>query len=160
MRTGESEGTLDAAESFWEPQISPEDEYNPYFPPIPADRIREWEERSGLRLPASLAEALTVHDGGWVRGTQIWIDPLDDFSVLSHHQWDDHFAPGNQEEEEFEGVDRGKLVMIGDYVGCGIVLDFRGGPEPRVVAMHHNLGGVLRDEECGTFDEFITHMRR
>lgn len=151
---------MDAVESFWEPQISPGDEYHPYHPPIPAAGIREWEERNGLRLPASLAEALTVHNGGRVRRTEIWIDPLDDFSVLSHHRWDDHFAPGNQEEEEFEGVDRGKLVAIGHFVGCGVILDFRRGLEPIVLAMHHNLGGILRDEGCGTFDEFINQMRR
>mgnify|MGYP001110793699 CR=1 FL=1 len=147
---------MDDAESFWEPQESPGDEYNPYFPPIPADRIREWEERNGLQLPVSLAEALTVHDGGWVRGSVgTWIDRLENFSLCSDPGWDQHFAPGNQEEEEFEGVDRSKLVMFGDACGCGLILDYRRGGEPGVLVMWHNLGGILRDEGCRTFDEFI-----
>jgi hypothetical protein len=153
-----------AAESFWEPQASPGDEYDPerhpYSPPATGAQVRAWEELHGLRLPASLAEALTVHDGGRVRGTDLEIEPLGGFSVLDDGQWDGHFSPGNQEGEEFEGVDRDKLVLIGECWGCGVVLDCRRGPEPNVLAMHHNLGGVLRDEGCGTFDEFLQGLRR
>jgi hypothetical protein len=151
---------MSANESFWEPQLSPDDEYDPYCPPTTETKVREWESRHELHLSSSLAEALTVHDGGRVRGTDLVIDSLEGFSVLDDGQWDDHFSPGNQEEEEFEGVDRSKLVLIGECCGCGVVLDYRRGPEPNVLVMHHNLGGVLRDEGCGTFDEFITGLRR
>ena len=57
-------------------------------------------------------------------------------------------------------MDRSKFVMIGDCWGCGVVLDYRQGPEPKVVLMHYNLGGVLRDQACGTFDTFIQGLRR
>ena len=150
---------MGVANDFWEPQI-PGDEYVPFFPPMPEAEIRRWEERHSLRLPASLIMALTVHDGGKVRGTEIRIDPLGGFSVLDDDQWDDHFSPGNQEEVEFEGVDRSKLVMIGDMYGCGLVLDYVGRSEPRVVTMWHDLGGVLRDEGHGTFDLFVEGSRR
>jgi hypothetical protein len=158
------EGVVSDTESFWEPQPSPggghDPDRHPYRPPAPDARVRGWEERNGLRLPASLAEALTVHDGGRVRGTDLEIESMGGFSVLDDGGWDGHFSPGNQEGGEFEGVDRGKLVLIGECWGCGVVLDYRRGPESNVLAMHHNLGGVLRDEGCGTFDEFLRGLRR
>lgn len=144
------------AESFWEPQVAG-DMYHPEFAPASAARISEWEKQHSFRLPTSLSEALTVHNGGWVRGTQVWIEPIDDFSMLADPRWDDHFAPGNQ--DEFEGVDRGKLLLIGDSCGCGIVLDYSSSSEPTVLLMHHNLGGELRDEGLGTFDEFVERAR-
>jgi hypothetical protein len=150
---------MSAAETFWEPPNS-EDEDDPEAPPVPEGEIREWEGRNGLRLPASLAEAMRVQNGGRVRGTDLMIESLGGFSVLDDEQWDEHFSPGNQEEEEFEGVDRSKLLSIGDCWGCGVVLDYRRGPDPKVLTMHHNLGGILRDEACGFFDEFIEGLRR
>jgi hypothetical protein len=57
-------------------------------------------------------------------------------------------------------MDRSRLVLIGDCCGCGVILDYRRGSQPNVLVMHHNLGGVLRDEGCGTFDEFIEALRR
>ena len=145
---------MSAAESFWEPGDDSDS------PPISKAKIQEWEKEQGLRLPFCLANALTVNNGGQVRGTDLVIEPLENFSVLDDEQWDQHLSPDNQEEEEFKGVDRSKLVLIGDCWGCGVVLDYRQGAEPKVLAMHDNLGGVLRDEGSGTLDEFIEGLRR
>ena len=144
---------MSAAELFWEPGDDSDS------PPISKAKIQEWEKEHGLRLPFCLAKALTVNNGGQVRGTDLVIEPLENFSVLDDEQWDQHLSPDNQEEEEFKGVDRSKLVLIGDCCGCGVVLDYCQGAEPKVLAMHDNLGGVLRDEESGTLDEFIEGLR-
>ena len=144
---------MSAAELFW----APVDDSDP--PPISKAKIQEWEKEHGLRLPFCLAKALTVNNGGQVRGTDLVIEPLENFSVLDDEQWDQHLSPDNQEEEEFKGVDRSKLVLIGDCCGCGVVLDYCQGAEPKVLAMHDDLGGVLRDEGSGTLDEFIEGLR-
>jgi hypothetical protein len=144
---------MSAAESFWEPEDNSES------PPISKAMIQEWEKEHGLRLPLCLTKALTVNNGGQVRGTDLVIEPLENFSVLDDEQWDEHLSPDNQEEEEFKDVDRTKLVLIGDCWGCGVVLDYRQGVEPKILAMHHDLGGVLRDDGSGTLDEFIEGLR-
>lgn len=147
---------MPAAALFWEPG----DESDPDSPPIPEREIRDWELKNGLRLPVSLAKALTIHNGGQVRGADRVIEPLESFSVLDDERWDQHLSRDNQEEGEFKAIDRRKLALIGDCWGCGVVLDFRHGPEPKVLAMHHGDGGVLRDEASGTLDEFIEGLRR
>jgi hypothetical protein len=145
---------MSVAESFWEPGDDSDS------PPISKAEIQAWERENGLQLPGCLAKALAVNNGGQVRGTELVIEPLENLSVLDDEQWDQHLSPDNQEEEEFKDVDRSKLVLIGDCYGCGVVLDYCQGAEPRLLAMHHNLGGVLRDERSGTLDEFIESLRR
>ena len=145
---------MSAAELFWD---AGDDEDSP---PISKAEIQEWEKEHDFQLPSSLADALTFSNGGQVRGTDLVIEPLENFSVLDDEQWDPHLSPDNQEEDEFKGVDRSRLVLIGDCWGCGVVLDYRHGNEPKVLAMHHDLGGVLRDEGSGTLDEFIEGLRR
>jgi hypothetical protein len=147
---------MSAADSFW----APGDDSDPNAPPVSESEVREWEETNRLQLPDSLAKALTLHNGGQVRGTDLVIEPLEYFSVLDDEQWDQHLSPDNQEEDDFKAIDRSKLVLIGDCWGCGVVLDYRSGSEPKVLTMYNDLGGVLRDELIGTLDEFIDGLRR
>ena len=151
--------TMSTAGSFWEPRLPPGDDSSSDFPPIPEERIREWEGRNSLRLPASLAEALAVRNGGRVFGTEIWINPLDEFSLLSPTR-DGTIILRPATRRHSRGWIAASL-LVGEACGCGVVLDYGRGPEPDVLVMHHNyLGGELRDEGCGTFDEFIDHLRR
>jgi hypothetical protein len=101
-------------------------------------------------LPAILARALVAQNGGRVWETELTIDPLDDFSTLDEEQWAHVFAEG-----PLKDLDRGRLLYIGDAAGCGIVLDYATGAEPRVLLVHHNLGGELRDEGVGSFEDFL-----
>jgi hypothetical protein len=62
-------------------------------------------------------------------------------------------------ESPLNDVPREKLLYIGEVTGCGIVLDGTAEPEPRVLFVHHNLGGELRDERIGSFDNLLAITR-
>jgi hypothetical protein len=123
-------------------------------PPLTADAIRVWEEEFGMRLPCLLARALAEQNGGRAAGTDLVIEPLDGFTTLDDEQWDHVVAAGPLAEP-----DRSRLLAIGEATGCGIVLDFASGGEPRVLLLHHNLGGELRDAGIGSFAELLRVIR-
>lgn len=129
------------ANLIWEPWQS--------LPVTPED-VREWEEDFAVRLPPILARALVAQNGGRVHGTELGIDPLGDFSTLDEERWAHVFADG-----PLKDLARDKLFYIGNAVGCGVVLDYTIGPEPRVLLVHHNLGGELRDEGVGSFEDLL-----
>jgi hypothetical protein len=100
-----------------------------------------------MRLPATLARALVEQNGGRMRESELVIDPLDNFSTLEEEEWADVIADGSLRD-----LERAKLLYIGDAAGCGIVLDYNREPEPRVLLVHHEVGGELRDEGIGSFE--------
>jgi hypothetical protein len=125
--------------------------WNPWpAPPLTADDIQEWEVDFAMPLPAILARGLLVQNGGQVLATELTIDQLDDFSTLDEEQWSHVYA-----EESLKDLDRGRLLYVGESVGCGIVLDYTTDAEPRVLLIHHNLGGELRDEGVGSFEDLL-----
>jgi hypothetical protein len=89
-----------------------------------------------------------------VRDTEFGIDPLHDFSTLDEEQWEHVFA-----EEPLKNLDRSRLLHVGEAVGCGIVLDYAATGEPRVLLLHHNLGGELRDVDVGTFVDLLNMVQ-
>lgn len=139
---------------FWH---TPTDEERIYVDvPSPATdaEIRRWEEAHGVRLPPTLAEALTIQDGGTVRGTDLSFEPLDVIASLDGEEWD--------HVEEGRGLppgDRHKQFLVGDYGGLGVVLDYTDGPEPKVLTLWHDLSGELRDGGYGTFDLFLQSVQ-
>src|SRR5687768_13608554 len=50
--------------------------YGPELPPLTEDQVRRWEAQHDVRLPTTLGRALTVQNGGYVRGTDLLIYPL------------------------------------------------------------------------------------
>ena len=124
-------------------------------PPVTAKDVREWQEDYRMRLPAILADALVAQNGGPVQETGLTIDALDDFSTLDEEPWAHVFAEG-----PLAALDRSRLLYIGGAVGCGIVLDYTTEAEPRVLLVHHNLGGELRDPEIASFNELLKVLRR
>jgi hypothetical protein len=129
----------------WEPCVAS---------PLSAETVREWQDEFGMQLPGVLARALTQQNGGRIRETELIIEQLDGFTTLDDEQWDHVVAEGPLEE-----LNRGRLLCIGDAAGCGIVLDYASGGEPRVLLLHHNLGGDLRDPEIGSFEELLRVMQ-
>jgi hypothetical protein len=119
-------------------------------PTLTTEHLQQWEDAHALRLPAILREGLLEQNGGRVRETELSIDPLHDFSSLDEEQWEHAFA-----EEPLKNLDRSRLLHVGEAVGCGIVLDYTAAGEPRVLLLHHNLGGELRDEEVGSFEDLL-----
>ncbi len=143
---------------FWDPERIP-------FPQPPAaseEQVRDWEERHGVRLPATLARALTIQNGGCVRGTDLSIESLQEFSALSDPRWENvHFESGDRDEEELSNI-----IEIGTTAtGLGVLLDGNGQDgdapsEPRILFLWHDLGREIRDEGDITFDELIESERR
>jgi hypothetical protein len=129
----------------WEPWTSP---------PVPAEAVQVWEEEFGMRLPGKLARALAEQNGGRVCKTDLVIEPLNGFTTLHDEQWDHVVADG-----PLAALDRSRLLVIGEATGCGIVLDYASGGEPRVLLLHHNLGGELRDAGIGSFEELLRVIR-
>jgi hypothetical protein len=124
-------------------------------PPLTAEQVREWEEDYAMRLPATLARALVEQNGGRMRESELVIDPLDNFSTLDEEQWAHVIADGSLKD-----LERAKLLYIGDAAGCGIVLDYNREPEPRVLLLHHEVGGELRDEGIGSFEDLLCLLQR
>lgn len=133
------------SERDWEPCSTP---------PLTAEDVRLWEEDYALRLPAVLARALLVQNGGRVRQTDLTISSLDDFSMLDELQWDHVFADG-----PLASLDRGRLLYIGEAAGCGVVLDYATTDQPRVLLVHHNLGGELRDQRIASLEDLLRLLR-
>ena len=140
------------ARRFWEP-IDPDDPEQLWRPPPPAtpEEIRAWEQEHSVRLPARLAAALTVQNGGRVRGTisldlnpLCWIKSLLDEGCEHYH-----------EEYEVEVVGRGRMFTIGNEHGCEIVLDYREKDDPSILRVDHNCEGEVRDDGIGSFDDFL-----
>lgn len=139
----------------WEPWSTP-DPSNPnlIWPPPPApvtaQDIREWEEDYGVRLPPILARALVVQNGGRVQETSLDIEPLENFSTLDEDQWAHVYGEG-----PLADLERDKIVHVGDATGCGIVLDYTVGTEPRILLVHHNVGGELQGGDIGSFEDLL-----
>jgi hypothetical protein len=136
---------------FWDPERPPAG-----LDGVDEEQIRDWEEQRGILLPSTLVQALMIQNGGCVAGTDLWIEPLQEFSPLSEPRWDHvHF-----EDEECDDVDRAKLFAIGTTAtGLGVVLDGNAQPEPRVLFLWHDLGGEMRDEGDVTFDDLVAGER-
>lgn len=117
---------------------------------LTVEQLDQWEAACAIRLPAVLKNALLTQNGGRVRETELTIDPLENFTSLDNDQWEHVFAEG-----PLKSLDRERLLYIGEAVGCGIVLDYTATGEPRVLLLHHNLGGELRDEEIGSFEDLL-----
>jgi hypothetical protein len=129
----------------WEPSAAPS---------LSADAVREWQEELGVQLPGVLACALTQQNGGRIRETELMIEQLDGFTTLDDEQWDHVVAEGPLGE-----LNRARLLFIGEAAGCGIVLDYASGCKPRVLLLHHNVGGELRDHGIGSFEELVCLMQ-
>jgi hypothetical protein len=112
---------------IWEPWPAQANPGLVWSPPLPrsltAEDVREWEEDHGVRLPTILAPALLAQNGGRVHGTELVIDPPDDFATLDEEPFAEVFADG-----PLNALARDKLVHIGEAVGCGIVLHCTVGP--------------------------------
>jgi hypothetical protein len=121
--------------------------------PVTAEKLRRWEQDHAMRLPAVLAAALRIQNGGRVRASELCIDPLDAFSTLDEEPWTHVCAEG-----PLAGLDRGRLLYVGEAAGCGIVLDYATTDEPRVLLVHHNLGGDLR-AWGGSFEDLLRAMQ-
>src|SRR5690349_11366007 len=102
-------------DSFWDPDLD--------RTAVSEEQVRDWEERHGVRLPATLARALTVQNGGRVRGTDLMIESLQEFSRLSDPFWENvHFEYDDRDEEELS-----KIFEIGTTAtGLGVLLDGNG----------------------------------
>ena len=131
-------------------------------PAVSEEQLRDWEEQHGVCLPATLARALTIQNGGCVRGTDLMIGPLQGFSPLSDPSWEDaHFEDEDRDEEELS-----KIIEIGTTAtGLGVLLDGNGQDgdartEPRILFLWHDLGREIRDEGDISFDELIESERR
>lgn len=135
---------------FWHTPIDEELDYMEIPPPASDGAIRQWEEAHGVRLPPTLAEALTIQDGGCVDGVNLNFEGLETMTTLDGEDWD-HI----EEERGLPPGDRRKQFLIGNCIGLGIVLDYNAGPEPRVLTLWHDLGGELRDSGFETFDQFL-----
>lgn len=141
-------------EDFWDPERLP----FPHWDAPTAEQIRTWEEQHGVRLPSTLAHAQTIQDGGCVRGTDMSIDPLRDFSRLSDPSlWENvHFEFNDRDEEELD-----KLIHIGSTAtGLGVVLDGNAEGEARILFLGHDLGREIRDEGDIAFDDLVASERR
>ncbi len=129
-------------------------------PPCPGPneaQIESWERERGVRLPSTLREALQVQDGGYVRGTRLFISRLAEMARLSQREWDHLW----ENEENRAYGDPNKLIWIGsDEITGGImILDGNVGPEPRIIWLWRDLGDELRDEGDWTFDDMILKLR-
>lgn len=132
-----------ADDPFWGPPYP----YQYAGTPPTAEEIRQWEERHELRLPASLADALTRQDGGLLRGKETVICPLKEFQLLSEAKWDESF------QCEQIVSQRDKLLYIGfeSDAPAFIILDYSAGAEPSVLCLWRDLGDEMR-REAESFD--------
>jgi hypothetical protein len=119
----------------------------------PSD-VARWERDRRVRLPAILAQALLLQNGGEVQGVALTIEPLDGFTSLDHIKWD-----GVWEDRPPTVVDRGRQFYIGESTGVAVVLDYTASSEPRVLLLHHGQGRELRDHGIGSFEELLQVAR-
>lgn len=123
-------------EQFWGPEY-PAVSANPPAPS--AGRVRAWESRHGVRLPATLAAALAVQDGGCVRGCALVLYPLDEVEPLGAGR----FRFGADDEAQAQ-----------------LVLDYSAGGEPRILRVPHDSGREIEQVPgVTTFDELVRGMR-
>jgi hypothetical protein len=142
---------------FWD-NGTPEERYNKEIPPrISEEALHDWESKHGVSLPTTLVNALKVQNGGYVSGTgnSLGFESIEFFLPLNSERW----AHVEDEEDGSLIADRSKQFVIGDNQGCAVVLDYNDGPEPRVLSIWHGMGAVLRDDDEGTFDEFLQSVR-
>jgi hypothetical protein len=140
------------AARYWEPSWVP----SLYFgtPAVAtAAEVRAWEAGSGVRLPATLAQALVAQNGGRWLGTEVDIEPLSQFAPLGGQRWDHLFV-----SEPLDPESRGRLIRIGVGLQGSVVLDYRRGKRPRVRIMDHIEAGELR-AEFGSFDRMVRAAR-
>ena len=140
---------------FWGPEYPPIDSH----PSSPSEqRVRQWEQRYGVRLPETLGKALSVQDGGSVRGTELIIFPISEITPLSGEEWDRFF------ESSDRGIgERTKLFRFGaeDVSQASIILDYNAGTEPRISWLGHDGDDELHEMEgTRSFDDLIRFMRR
>jgi hypothetical protein len=143
--------------SDWDQFWGPPHPYHGDPPPASEDDVRRREEPHGVRLPATLAKALTIQNGGYVRGAELCLEPLAGISALSESKCDHVFVHGDEAIP-----DRAMLFSIGSVgvLGVGVILDYNGRAEPQVLFLPHDLGDELRDEGVGSFDELLQLVRR
>jgi hypothetical protein len=142
---------------FWEELTPEEQQIMKVAPPASEAMIRAWEANHAVSLPVTLATALRTQDGGYVRGSrdELLIGAIATYLPLNSERW-------NYVDDEVDGTllaDRAKQIVIGDYQGCAIVLDYNPGEHPRVLSIWHGMGAVLRNDEERTFDEFLQFVR-
>jgi hypothetical protein len=137
---------------FWMDMTSEEFLGKPTPPPATEEELRLWESKHGVALPKTLVQAFGVQHGGYVAGTEsLVIESVDFILPLDSPRW-------AHVDDEVDGIlvaDRKKQFVIGDNGGCAVVLDYNVGDEPRVLSIWHGMGALLRDDDEGTFDEFL-----
>jgi hypothetical protein len=130
---------------------------NPPRPGPDEATIDAWERGHGVRLPSTLRDALQLQDGGYVAGTRLLLHRLSEMQPLSGesyaHMWE------YEDNREFGDPSKLHLVGVDESLGGLLVLDYKNGPEPRVLWLHRDLGDELRDEGDGTFDQMIVRQR-
>ena len=149
-----AQGNADVSEMFY--TLSRHQISRPRPGPSRAE-IEAWEQARGFRLPGTLREALGVQDGGYVRGADLFLNPLEEMKPLSEGEWDHLW----ESEENQEFGDPEKLVMLGSQTSVGglLILDGNVEPEPRILFLWRDLGDEIRDEGIGSFDEMVERMR-
>ncbi|WP_435016342.1 SMI1/KNR4 family protein [Tundrisphaera sp. TA3] len=148
----------DDLRSIWE-----EDEWDDPAPAVSAERVREWEQEFGVRLPATLARMLMIRNGGVVRGTDglLGIEPLERFEPLSLPEWDHLFRDDNDRDADtgepiYRIGDPGQVLRIGNLDASHLLLDYNAGEEPRILWIAED--DIDLDEEPETFDELIRRV--
>jgi len=123
-------------EQFWGPDY-PAIAAHPSNPT--AERVRAWEVRHGVCLPATLAAALALQDGGGVRCTALVLYPLDEIEPLGNGR----FRFGADDDSQAQ-----------------LVLDYSGGEEPRILRVPHESSGVAESVPgISSFDELVRAVR-
>jgi hypothetical protein len=142
---------IPTADGFWGVPYP----YAPEEPPATEEDIRRWEAKNGVVLPATLAAALQVQNGGEILGTGYTVSPLSRILSLARELgnplWEDNL--------EFGPPDRMFLFAIWDGVSCSLILNYNPGPEPRIIYLRHDLGDELEDQPYHSFDELILARR-
>ena len=131
---------------------------SPSRPGPSQDQIEAWEAERGFRLPESLREALSIQDGGYVRGADLYVNPLEQMKPLSEGEWDHLWE--SSENQQFG--DPEKLVILGAHESLGgiLILDGNTAPEPRILYLWRDLGDELRDEDDTSFDDLVRRLRQ
>ncbi len=109
-------------------------------------------------MPESLREALSIQDGGYVRGADLYVNPLEQMKPLSEGEWDHLWE--SSENQQFG--DPEKLVILGSHESLGgiLILDGNTAPEPRILYLWRDLGDELRDEDDTSFDDLVDRLRQ